>query len=150
MNWPRRKQGDPRILAQKTPIEIDGKIHNFPSKLEAGRYLELKRMLDAGIVKSIELQPTYELQPAYRKCCGLIRGAASRKKKDMLCPICGKKSPVENSLVYRPDFKVTYSDGHVEIEEVKGFEQEVWKIKRKIFEYQNPGITLKIIKAVRR
>jgi len=51
--------------------------------------------------------------------------------------------------VGQPD-TLTYSDGHVEIEEVKGFEQEVWKIKRKIFEYQNPGISLRIIKAVRR
>ena len=147
MIWQKRKAGDARILAKKTPIEIDGKIHNFPSKAEALRYLDLKRLKDAGIVKEIELQPVFELQPAYRKCCGIVRSAVGRRKKDLACPVCGKKVPAEKSLVYRPDFRVTYTDGHVDIEEVKGFEQEVWKIKRKIFEFKYPELSLKVVKA---
>lgn len=47
----------PRVRnAKKTPIEIEGKIHNFPSKAEALRYLELKRLKDAGIVKGMETE----------------------------------------------------------------------------------------------
>jgi hypothetical protein len=43
---------------------------------------------------------------------------------------------------------VTYADGRVEIEEVKGYAQEVWRIKKKIFGYRYPEITLKVIEKV--
>ena len=48
-------------------------------------------------------------------------------------------------ITYRADFRVTYVDGHQEIEDVKGMETEIFKIKRKMFEYKYPNLTLKVV-----
>ena len=146
MIWQKRKAGDARILAKKTPVEIDGKIHNFPSKAEALRYLDLKRLKDAGIVKEIELQPVFELQPKYQKCCGHVWTGPLCKSK-MPCGLCGKEMPIIRARVYRADFRVTYADGHQEIEDVKGMETEMFKIKRDFFEFKYPELSIKVVPA---
>ncbi len=46
----------------------------------------------------------------------------------------------EASIIYKPDFKITYPDGHVEWEEVKGFETDAWKIKKRLWRFYGPGI----------
>ena len=138
------KRSGPRVKnAQKTVVDE----HTFDSKMEALRYIELKRLKQAGIVTEIELQPSFELQKAYRKCCGGIREACGR---DITCPVCGQKMPMIKAIVYRADFRVTYKDGHQEIEDVKGMETEIFKLKRKMFEYRYPDLTLKLVKAVHR
>jgi len=152
MTWHKNSTG-PRVRnAKKTTLEVDGKPHTFPSHLEALRYLELKRLKEAGIVKEIELQPIFELQPAYRKCCGNIwylkpHGFSFPGPK--ICQICKKKMPAIKAITYIADFRITYTNGHVEIEDVKGLETEVFKLKRKMFEYKYPELTLKIVKTVR-
>ena len=45
-----------------------------------------------------------------------------------------------------PDFLVTFPDGHQEIHEVKGFEQEVWRIKHKLFEACYPDLPYIVIR----
>ena len=68
------------------------------------------------------MQPKFELLPGFKK-----NGRTFR------------------AITYTADFKVTYADGHVEIIDVKGIKTEVFKLKRKIFEFQYPDLTLKIV-----
>jgi hypothetical protein len=136
----------PRVKnAQKTTLNVNGKPHTFPSKAEAARYLQLKCLQKAGIVKEIELQPVFELQVPYRKCpkCGRVWGRITVKSPPcVMCPWCSTKSPLIKAITYRADFRVTYTDGHQEIEDVKGMETEIFKLKRKMFEYKYPELTL--------
>ena len=108
----------------KPKIEIDG--IRFASAGEAERYLELYIMLKKGIVRHITLQPKFELQPKFRK----------------------------NGVLYRPihyiaDFQIEYSDERVEIEDVKGwggYTTPEFKIKRKLWEFKFPGLSLILLK----
>jgi hypothetical protein len=133
----------PRVKnAQKTVVDE----HTFDSKMEALRYIELKRLKQAGIVTEIELQPAFELQPVFRKCCGKI----NETTKHGICLHCQRPVAADKSIVYRADFRVTYADGHQEIEDVKGMETEIFKLKRKMFEYRYPTLSLKVVKGVHR
>lgn len=145
----RQRSHGPRVKNAK-PVTVDG--HRFPSTAEAHRYNELKLMMKAGIVKEIELQPEFELQPAYRKCCGrrhLIHPAEGYSGPN-ICSVCHQKMPAIRARVYRADFRVTYMDGHQEIEDVKGMETEMFRFKRDLFEFQYPDLTLKIVRGGRR
>jgi hypothetical protein len=130
--------------------KIDGIL--FDSHAEAMRYAELKLMKQAGIVKNIECQPVFELQRAYRRCpaCKGRWGIIHEEQLSVnVCPICKTKTPLTRSIVYRADFRITYADGHQEIEDVKGMETALFKLKRKLFEYKFPELTLKIVKGRR-
>ncbi len=99
----------------------------FSSHKEALRYTELKLMKQAGIVMEFEMQPRYVLQEAFRKNGRLIK-----------------------AIHYVADFRVTYQDGHVEVEDVKGrFMTEVFKLKWKLWDKRYPDLTLKIVTNVR-
>ena len=104
---------------------IDG-IH-FSSQKEGLRYIELKRLQQAGIVKEFEMQPKFLLQETFRKNGKLIR-----------------------AIYYIADFRVLYADGHEEIEDVKGrFMTELFKIKWKLWDKRYPELELKIVTNVR-
>lgn len=91
----------------------------FDSKKEAKRYAELKLLERAGEIENLELQPEYELQPKFRK-----DGVTYR------------------AIKYRADFR--YKDhGKVVVEDVKGFKTDVYKLKKKLFEYRYPELTIK-------
>lgn len=77
----------------------------FASKSEAKRYSELKLELLAGEISGLVLQPRYPL-----------------KVNDKL--IC----------TYVADFEYTTRYGELVIEDVKGFETPVFKLKKKLFE----------------
>jgi hypothetical protein len=105
------------------------KLHNikttidgikFSSKLEANRYCELVLLQKAGEVKEIELQPRFLLQEGFKK-----NGETFRP------------------IYYVADFKVTYKDGHVEVEDTKGMRTEVYKLKRKLFEFKYPDLSIR-------
>ena len=88
---------------------VDGK--KFDSKAEAERYKKLKFMEKANKIKDLVLQPEFLLQDKFR-----YRGKTEREVK------------------YIADFK--YFDvekGVYVVEDVKGVETEVFKIKRKLF-----------------
>ena len=95
----------------------------FDSKAEAMYYLGLLADKKKGFVKSIELQPKFELLPKFEKD--------------------GVKY---SALKYVADFRVLLTDGREQIVDVKGVETEVFKIKRKIFEYKYPDLSLVVIK----
>lgn len=119
---------------------VDGKT--FDSKREAKYYQDLVFLKRAGDVVDIDCHPKFVLQPAYWKCCKVVRTVPLSSK----CPICGKKMKKTQAITYAADFRVTYADGRVEIVDVKGMETAAFKDKRKIWEYQNPELELKVIR----
>lgn len=111
-----RKSGKMKYHSQK--VEKYG--HNWDSKRELAEYEKLLVLQRQGIIRSIELQPKFELQPGY------IRN--------------GKKI---QPLHYIADFKVTMPDGAVRIIDVKSTITEknpVYRIKRKLLLYRFPDI----------
>jgi len=85
--------------------------HIHDSRDEA-RYCEkLQLLLKAGEITEIKRQPHFDLCVNDKKIVG-----------------------------HRPDWIVTYPDGHQEIEEFKGFATREWVIQRKLFEAIYPEI----------
>ena len=86
----------------------------FDSKKEATRYLILKQMEKAGLIKDLELQKKYVLIPA-QKIDGRL---------------------VERECSYVADF--VYKDiasGNTVVEDTKGFRTDVYKLKKKMMLY---------------
>lgn len=81
----------------------------FDSKREAERYEKLLKMLKAGAISHLELQPDFELQEGFE------------------CK--GKKY---RPIIYKADFAYMEGDTYV-VEDVKGMETDVFKMKRKMF-----------------
>ncbi len=99
-------------------IIIDG--IKFDSIREGKRYEELKILEKAGLIKDIELQKEFILQPSFKK-----NGKTYRK------------------ITYKADFY--YYDNHLKryvVEDVKGMKTEVYKLKKKLFEFKYPDLKL--------
>lgn len=93
----------------------------FDSRKEAKRYNELKLMERCGLIKDLELQKSYELQPTFKK-----------------------HNKTYRAIKYIADF--VYYDIEKEqivVEDTKGFRTEVYKIKKKLFEYKYPELELR-------
>lgn len=102
-------------------IIIDG--IEFDSKKEAKRYSELKLLERTGKIKDLELQKVFELQPSFKK-----NGKTYRK------------------TTYKADFYYFNNEkGKYIVEDVKGFKTEVYKLKKKMFEYKYQDLELKEI-----
>lgn len=92
--------------------DIDG--IRFDSYKEGSRYMELKLLEKGGAIKDLILQPRYELQPAYE-----INGRKVRK------------------IEYVADFEYYDNDKKKKvIEDVKGYRTDIYRIKKKWFEYK--------------
>lgn len=86
----------------------------FDSIKEKKRYIELKLLERAGVIKDLKLQYEFELQPAF---------------------ILNKKKI--RKISYIADFY--YFDNKLNdyvIEDTKGMRTEVYKIKKKMFQYR--------------
>lgn len=94
----------------------------FDSIQESRRYKELKLLLKAGKISDLELQPHFLLQDKFKK-----NGKTYRK------------------IEYIADFKYTENDKTI-VEDVKGIQTDVFKLKHKIFEKLYPELELRIIK----
>ena len=70
-----------------------------------------------GIVKEVELQPKFVLQPGYKREGKKIR-----------------------PIIYKADFKVTEASGHVYYVDTKGMRTQVYLIKKKMLLYKYPDI----------
>lgn len=101
-------------------ITIDG--HPFASKAEARRYQQLSLMEKTGEIKCLRLQPEYELIPRFKK------GNRTYRR-----------------TVYIADFEYI-ENGKKIVEDVKGFATDVYKLKKKMFEYKYPEMTIKEVK----
>lgn len=93
-----------------TKTTVDG--IRFDSKREATRYSQLKLLERAGLITDLVLQPRFELIPKYE-----INGRKIRKTE------------------YVADFQYV-ENAEIIIEDVKGMKTEVYKIKKKLFEFK--------------
>lgn len=100
--------------------EAHGRI--FDSKMEADYYKHLLSLQEKEVVDAIVCQPVYLLQPSFTKLGRTIR-----------------------KMEYKADFYVTYTDGHCEVIDIKGFATSDFKLKAKLFDYYYPDLELKII-----
>lgn len=99
-------------------ILIDG--IEFDSRLESNRYCQLKMLERTNEIKDLRRQVEYVIQESYKKNNKTIR-------------------PIK----YIADF--VYYDlkrNKTIIEDTKGYRNEVYKIKKKIFEYKYPGLEI--------
>ncbi len=111
--------GKPKYRAR--PTTIDG--HRFPSQLEAKRYMQLKLLKQAGKIRDFSLQPSFPLVDAFKRNGKVVR-----------------------AITYVADFRVEHNSGKIVIEDSKGFETPVFKIKRKLFWMRYPDIDLQVVK----
>ena len=93
----------------------------FDSKAEAERYKELRMMERAGNITDLKCQPKFQLIPTFVKDGKTFRG-----------------------ITYIADFCYT-QDGRTVVEDVKGYKTEVYKLKRKLFEYYYSDLKLEEI-----
>ena len=102
---------------EKTQVDM----YVFDSAKEAQRYRELKLLEKAKQISNLELQPRFLLQDSFRK-----NGKTYRK------------------IEYVADFKYI-ENGRLIVEDVKGLQTDVFKIKHKLFEKKYPELELRII-----
>ena len=104
--------------------EVNGR--KFASKREAKRYEELLLLEQAGIIRDLKCQIAYELQPSYKQDNKTIR--AIQYIAD---------------FVYKEKIKSDVCDMWEEvIEDCKGYRTDIYKIKKKMFEYKY-GVKIK-------
>ena len=93
-------------------VIIDG--IKFDSKREGEYYQKLKILEKKGLIKDLELQKEYLLQDKF-----VINGKTRRK------------------ITYRADFSyVSTEDDRLHVIDVKGFRTDLYKLKKKLFEYK--------------
>ncbi len=86
----------------------------FDSAKERNYYLKFQLMEEAGIIKDLELQKKFILQKGYT--------------------INGKK---RREISYKADFcYILTKDDKLHVIDVKGFKTDVYKLKKKLFEYK--------------
>ena len=92
----------------------------FASKKEADRYCELRLLLMAGKIKDLKRQHQFVLQPPFRKNGKSIR-----------------------AITYVADF-VYFDLERMKnvVEDVKGYKTKEYMLKRKMFEYQFPDLSI--------
>lgn len=104
-------------------VEVDG--IKFDSVAESRYYKYLLGLLNEGVVESFEMQKPYTLLDKFPH------------------PKTGKTI---RAIKYVPDFEVIYTDGRVEVVDVKGFmKNPVFLLKAKLFmfRYQVPLLVVK-------
>ena len=102
--------------------EIDGIV--FDSRADGRFYEHLLFLMHDGIVESFEMQKPYTLLDKFPH------------------PKTGKTI---RAIKYVPDFEVIYTDGRVEVVDVKGMQTDVFRMKCKLFmfRYQIPLVLVK-------
>ena len=109
-------------MAKYKNIKITVNGIKFASKGEANRYCNLMLLVRGKVIKDLELQPKFLLQPSFRK-----------------------NGKTHRAINYIADFRYI-ENGKIVIEDFKGMETEVFKIKRKLFEYIYPDLELRIVR----
>jgi len=113
---------------KRSRIKTDSKFGNkkaivdgitFDSYKEANIYDVLKYQEIAGEITDLKLQPRFELQPAFEK-----NGKHYRK------------------IEYVADFQYKDDTGKVYVIDAKGFRTDVYRLKKKLFEYRYPELEI--------
>ena len=100
------------------PVIFDG--HEFDSAAEGDRYIYHKLRERAGEITDLKLQPEFELQAGFRDSSGKWQRA----------------------IAYRADFGYTENGARI-VEDVKGHQTEVFKLKMKLFLKKYPEYQFK-------
>jgi len=110
-------------VSAKQARTLDGIV--FDSKAEMQRYAELRMLERAGLIKDLELQPPYILQDAYLRDGKKIR-----------------------AITYFADFRyLDMRTKRIVVEDCKGMQTEVYKLKKKILLFKFPEINFQEVKA---
>ncbi len=123
-----------KICHKKTII--DG--ITFDSKTEAEYYLYITKNKKKLNIKEIKLQPKFLLQEKY-----IIRDNdiyIYNKDNDKAFKKMQKEYPGKTiqSIEYIADFKITYTDDHVDVIDIKGIKTTDFKLKEKMFNFKYP------------
>lgn len=114
-----KKYGNVRVDKKNTKINTI-----FDSKSEYARYKELNLLVSAGIITDLKIHNKFILLDKYTNANGQKIQA----------------------MTYTADF--TYmKDEKMIVEDVKGFITNDFKLKKKIFEFRYPELTIDIIKS---
>lgn len=138
-------------------VEIDGTP--FSSRMEGYYYTLLKDQVKNGEIKSFKMQVSYELQPQFRKCsrhgCGFVwekpvEDPVNEKRYSDVreCPHCGSLLMLVREMTYISDFDIIDNSGAVHVVDVKSskyFQTDIFKLKKKIFEYKYPDKILEMV-----
>lgn len=102
-------------------VTIDG--ITFDSKAEGRYYEHLLKLKKTGVVEDFEMQKVFTLLDRFAH------------------PHTGR---IVRAVTYRADFEVYYTDGRVEVVDIKGFPTPEFKIKAKMFmfRYQIPLVII--------
>jgi hypothetical protein len=112
----RRKVNKHRNIKTK----VDGIM--FASKKEAARYVELKLKQDQGLISDLKIQVRFPLLDSFQKGGVEYRG-----------------------IIYVADFVYVDKDDKTIVEDAKGKETALFKIKKKLFEARYQELELKVV-----
>ena len=98
----------------------------FDSINESKFYLHCLCLMRSEQITSFTMQQEFELQPAY------INHDGHKIRK----------------ISYLADFILTYPNNHKRIIDIKGMETPVFKLKKKMFEYKYPELTLECVRSI--
>jgi hypothetical protein len=105
--------------ARRVKHDVDGEMHTFDSVVERDRYLYLKEKERAGEIDALSIQPSFLLQEQFKRNGKWVR-----------------------PTIYKADF-LYQEDGKAIVEDVKGFCNEIYKLKRKLFLFLNQEMTFR-------
>jgi hypothetical protein len=100
----------------------------FASKAEMKRWMELKLLERAGVIKDLERQPAYVV----------------------LDPFIDEEGKKHRGVKYIADFRYEMAGRVVIVEDVKGHFTEAYRIKREMFRKRYPGVVFREIKVGKR
>jgi hypothetical protein len=100
------------------PMWLDG--YYFDSKAEARHYAQLRLAEEMGDISELQVHPRYKVADAPNG---------------------------ETDVYYEADFAYRTREGKLVVVDVKGFETQAWKIKRKLFMTRYPELELVVVKA---
>ena len=89
----------------------------FDSKLEGARYNHLKELESMGFISDIEIHPPFPCVVNDKKVC-----------------------------LYKADFRYKNSEGAMIVEDTKGIETPMFRLKKKLVEALYPGTEILVIK----
>lgn len=94
----------------------------FDSKSEGKYYSYLLEQQEQGMIEGFSLQPSFKLIPNFEYKGDKVLG-----------------------MKYTADFLVTHTDGKQEVIEIKGYEDQMYLMRVKLFKYYYPDLHLTVI-----